>query len=42
MDHVALNRTGAHDGDLDDEIVKRARFHPRVENNSQPRATGRR
>ena len=29
VDHVALNRPWAHDSDLDDEIIERARFHPR-------------
>ena len=29
MDHVALDRTGPDDGDLDDEIVERPRLHPR-------------
>jgi hypothetical protein len=29
MDHVALDRPWADDGDLDDEIVERPRLHPR-------------
>ena len=29
MHHVALDRAGAHDGDLDDEIVEGPRLQPR-------------
>src|ERR1019366_2986234 len=29
MDHVALDRTRPDDGDLDDQVVERARLHPR-------------
>jgi hypothetical protein len=28
MDHVALDRPGAHDRDLDDDVVEFARLHP--------------
>ena len=29
VDHIALDRSGAHDRDLNDEVVELVRFHPR-------------